>query len=525
MSQEGDFVIVTYPSGWRDPYRVLRVLPHQAKLAEVGDPGHVLIVKIENGVWTLPDHEIQHIGANSSFLTGDHETDALTLSRFTDETINHLCEADEYVNELCSEEEFWKLRVETCYPDLTGGLEEGEGWHEYCTLIPNLLDHEGKLDRKKLIYHWRMKLLEKLKDDLSLEDANYAASIGHQGILDWMAQNNLYLPSEEGINEAAINGYDDVLRWAHKVKLSPPSLSALIEAALNEHYHVLVWAAKSVLCSGRLVEIANKLAAAGRLDGLEWLEENNLPLPDERGARAAVKADHNGVVEWLAEREIFPRYTPMIDEIELGAIIENEPAGVLSNLQAPIPSYAITLAAELDRPDILEVLKEHHGLFPDSADADLALREDAEGALDWMYTRLGILPSRHGADLMARKGQLGALLWLGSKDILPTKQGADEAARHYPDVIEWLIPRGIIPGKHGIKEAIINGRLDVLKILERNGYYKPSQEDVDFALLHYRVRIITWMIEKGVRPSQKATDELRKHIPNGDSFIKLVNLA
>jgi len=405
------------------------------------------------------------------------------------------------------DESFWESQVRANYPKLVDYREPNESWHDYYRVLPELQNKEGDIYPWGLIKHNRMKLLEKVKDKLRLIDADFAAMNGLLHILVWMVQNKLYHPSKRGIAEATENGHVHILEWARQENLSLPTLRSLTRAALNGHTNVIEWAVKVDIYHNKGVEIANKLAEKGCMDMIKWLEENNLPLPNEAGAKDALKNGCNDLVDWLAERGIPPKDIPVIDSEEIVRISEKGSIEDLEKLEGPIPSYVTACAARFNRPDLLKWLEEH-GFNLTSEDADAAAERRAIASLDYLYEK-GILPSRHGANEVVIRGYLDILNLLESRGILPNKEGADEAMQCCPKMVSWLVERGFIPGRSRIICAIMNDQLSLLKFLNQEGHFQPSQEDIDLTFLYDAKKIRRWLYKLKLKPSREAEELAR----------------
>jgi len=519
--QKGDLVIVTISDKWKNIYRVYRITPTELELIFPDDqrpnPEIIITATFKDGKWeSLDADEFQFIGPTFSLLTHDRETNMRILSELTPESIEYLSRINASVKEIYEDDEFWKLMVETQCPYAPDSRRD-ETWFDYFEMIPLLFDCEsdGAPIKRGIIMYERTELLEKVKDEITQEDADLAAEKGLESVLNWLAENNLYLPSKKSISRAARHNKVNILRWARKQNLAQLSLGDLVRAALKGATGTIEWAVEVGIYQGKGLEIANELAREGCLNMIEWLEDHNLPLPDQSGAKAALENDFPDVVEWLDKRGIHPDDIPVIEEEELKSLIMDVPPSYLENLEGHMPSYATTYAAEYNRPDIQGWLFERHGLAPSTEDADYALDGDAQESLKWMYRKFKVLPSRHGADRAAWAGQMHNLKWLESKGVLPTKAGADLAAEEYPEVVMWLESMGLAPGKAGIRQAIIHNQTDTLEFLMNHGYYKPSQEDADLAVFDTnltffrgRKKMIDWLAEQGFPPSQKAIDRL-----------------
>lgn len=91
----------------------------------------------------------------------------------------------------------------------------------------------------------------------------------------WMCDHGV-IPDQQCINAVAGYGQFETLKYLYE-KGYVPEISSLVG-----------------ICS------------RGKLEMVIWFEENNLGLPDEEGANAALENGYLHVVEWLIDKDIRP---------------------------------------------------------------------------------------------------------------------------------------------------------------------------------------------------------------------------
>lgn len=128
--------------------------------------------------------------------------------------------------------------------------------------------------------------------------ANRLAERGDIHMLNWMKENDLPMPTSDAADTLAENGNLYMLNWMKENDLPLPSEYGINAATAQNRLGVLKWMHKNNLLGGNIGNIA---AAKGSIDILNWIKEENLPLPNVEGANSAIYGRKLKILKWMKE--------------------------------------------------------------------------------------------------------------------------------------------------------------------------------------------------------------------------------
>jgi len=240
----------------------------------------------------------------------------------------------------------------------------------------------------------------------------------------------------------------------------------------------------------------------GHVNVLKYLNKSLEP----REINLAIEYGHLRILEWALTKG----YVAQSDNISL-AIKHNQLHIVrwLLSLKVVPDHKSADFAIKRDHKGVLlHLIKRNPPVFPSSKGANIALIRGYNGMLRFLIKN-NVFPTSIGADEVAKAGFLDRLQYLSElvPPVLPTNESVDYAIIHnQSQILTWLLSQNLRPTRAGITELIVNGDLKNLKMLIKKKLVKPSRRIADTATRDGHLNIVQWLAYKSppILPTQLA---------------------
>lgn len=274
---------------------------------------------------------------------------------------------------------YWEAKVRKEYPKWIDCREPNESWQHFAQILP-YLDHgkcsTGCLQRHlDVIANRRFKYILKYPQEFS-KIQSYSAQKGYNDVYLWcLSLGNP--PRHEDTYNAASGGHILILNIIEQTGFKVSNKELIFYAIRNGRLNVLQWLAERGVFPKK--ENANNAAEYGFVEILDWSEQNNYALPDQEGISRALLKGKTKVVQWGAKRGIYPS-----NQAEVERACQIGDLDKLKELYAKTKLTSYTYdACRYGHISILDWL-ETLGILPDSDDVEVA-KDDQTRA--WLSAR------------------------------------------------------------------------------------------------------------------------------------------
>jgi hypothetical protein len=207
------------------------------------------------------------------------DVDIIILNNFNDKDLLALCQVNKYASNLCNNDDLWLDRIRYYFnSQVLKNKRADVSWRQYYFNIINQIVANPNYHANAACRLGNLRVLRLLKDYGYENIGDYAdvvAQYDHPEVLQWMIENDV-VPTSVVIDLAIQYDFMDLLVWLAIRDILPDSDSLAI------------------------------IAGNGDLELLQYYADNYDLLPDENAATAAKHEGQDEVVEWLAEKDIYP---------------------------------------------------------------------------------------------------------------------------------------------------------------------------------------------------------------------------
>jgi hypothetical protein len=289
-----------------------------------------ILIPTVNG-WQVYNYDFPHhvkfaVTYREQLLSGIEDVDRLILLDLDYRSLLAACTSDSYTNNICRDDYFWRQKVEhdMGHEVVINKLPEMSYREQYHTLINGMdIDdaiEDGRLDylifmkvnfdrytaQMAALYGWINILSYALNHGAPFDSeiSRNAAYGGNIAVLEWLYDmNNISLDSETA-NSAAEGQAIEALEWLYEKGIYPDD-DGFIYAVDEGSIDVMKWLLDHNITLIDPKEITYLIIETDNIAMLELLETYGI-LSDEEGANIAVRLKNRRIIEWLAERGIYP---------------------------------------------------------------------------------------------------------------------------------------------------------------------------------------------------------------------------
>ncbi len=244
------------------------------------------------------------------------------LSHLDDQNFKIACSANEELQMICEGKfkpghqkyfgqltDYLYMRRSEAYFDksLLKFKDDNTSWKDFYEQVSFLVDNIKKrglvswlIARGKLL---PLQILYKIKpqDIISRSTINWTGVKGTIEMLNWFKENNM-LPDENSALSMVQEGNVNNLKWFQE-NVGPVEIeqSLVNIAAASGRLEMLKYLFEKGLTPD--ANGADQAAGNNRVEVLQWMKENNLPLPTRNGVYMATRNANTEVVNWLASQD------------------------------------------------------------------------------------------------------------------------------------------------------------------------------------------------------------------------------